>query len=339
MNKKNKKKILMFMPSIEGGGVEKNLFIVSNFLIQKFNQVTLITISKKYKKKFDKYINFVSLSSDVWDKLGRRFKYFLAIVLLIREICKNKDLIVFSFQANIYCIIVCKIFSVKIVSRSNSAPYGWSKNWIKRGIFRFFLNSADKILVNSEQFKKDLKKEFNVNAVCIYNPLNQVEIKKRARKKGKKIFNTRNKIKILNIGRFTDQKDHLTLLKAFREVAKTIKVELLIMGYGTNKKIINNFILNNNLKKAVKVIPFQTNPYKYLKQSDLLVLTSLYEGLPNVLLEAMALKKFIISSNCPTGPKEILLNGKAGFLFNVGDYKRLSDLILYYSKNKRKLSL
>ena len=82
------------------------------------------------------------------------------------------------------------------------------------------------------------------------------------------------------------------------------------MGYGTNKKMINNFILNNNLKKAVKVIPFQTNPYKYLKQSDLLVLTSLYEGLPNVLLEEKKKKKFIISSNCPTGPKEILQNGK-----------------------------
>ena len=50
------------------------------------------------------------------------------------------------------------------------------------------------------------------------------------------------------------------------------------------------------------------------------------------------MKKFIISSNCPTGPREILLGGKAGFLFNVGDYKKLSNLILYYSKNKKKLS-
>ena len=57
------------------------------------------------------------------------------------------------------------------------------------------------------------------------------------------------------------------------------------------------------------------------------MLTSLYEGLPNVLLEAQVLKKFIISSNCPTGPREILLNGKAGSLFKVGDYKKLSDLI------------
>ena len=68
------------------------------------------------------------------------------------------------------------------------------------------------------------------------------------------------------------------------------------------------------------------------------MLSSLFEGLPNVLLEAQVLKKFIISSNCPTGPREILLNGRAGFLFDVGDYKKLSKLILEYSKNKNLLS-
>ena len=75
-----------------------------------------------------------------------------------------------------------------------------------------------------------------------------------------------------------------------------------------------------------------------IKSSDVFILSSLYEGLPNVLLEPQVLKKFIISSDCPTGPREILLNGRAGFLFNVGDYIKLSNLILYYSKNRKSLS-
>ena len=73
-----------------------------------------------------------------------------------------------------------------------------------------------------------------------------------------------------------------------------------------------------------------------MRSSDLFILTSLYEGLPNVLLEALTLKKFIISTNCPTGPKEILLNGKAGNLFRLGDYKTLSKLIIKYKKNRNK---
>ena len=123
------------MPSIEGGGVEKNLFIISNYLASRVKKLSLITISKKYKKRFKKPIRFISPSSETWDKLGRRIKYFLALIFLIREISLDRDVTVFSFQANIYCIIICKIFSVRVISRSNSAPIGWSENSIKKNDF------------------------------------------------------------------------------------------------------------------------------------------------------------------------------------------------------------
>ena len=98
------------------------------------------------------------------------------------------------------------------------------------------------------------------------------------------------------------------------------------------------YIHENKLSKLVQLIDFQNNPFNLIKSSDIFVLTSLYEGSPNVLLESQVLKKFIISSDCPTGPREILLNGKAGFLFEIKDYKRLSKINLDYSKNKKLLS-
>ena len=73
------------MPSIEGGGVEKNLFLVSNYLSEKIRDLRLITISKKYKKKFNKSIKFIFLSSNFWDKLSRRSKYILALILLLKS--------------------------------------------------------------------------------------------------------------------------------------------------------------------------------------------------------------------------------------------------------------
>ena len=75
---------------------------------------------------------------------------------------------------------------------------------------------------------------------------------------------------------------------------------------------------------------------QYLNQCDLFILTSKFEGLPNVLLEAQFLKKFIISTNCPTGPKEILLNGKAGDLINSNNPKVLTNKIINFHKNKKK---
>jgi hypothetical protein len=118
-----KKKLVIFMPSIEGGGVEKNLFIVTNYLTKKINNIALITISKKYKNKFDKSIEFISFKSEIWDRQSRKFKYVLSLLLLLREILKNRNLLVFAFQANIYCIILCKIFKIKIIVRSNSGTY------------------------------------------------------------------------------------------------------------------------------------------------------------------------------------------------------------------------
>ena len=97
------------------------------------------------------------------------------------------------------------------------------------------------------------------------------------------------------------------------------------MGRGELKNNLKEYI-NEKLNKFIKLKNFHNNPFKFLKQCDLFILTSKFEGLPNVLLESIALKKFVISSDCPTGPKEILLNGKGGLLFKVGDYKDLERL-------------
>ena len=253
---------------------------------------------------------------------------------MINEFFKKKEKIVFCFQANIYAILICKLFSVKIIVRSNSAPFGWSNSLIKKKIFKIILPFADKIMVNSYEFKKDLKKEFNVNSVCIYNPLNKKEIIKKSKNKVKKIYKN-NILRIINIGRFTEQKDQLTLLKALNEIKNKITFQAIIIGRGVLKKKLDKYIDENNLNKFIKIKSFVKNPYPYIKQSDIFILTSVYEGLPNVLLEALVLNKFVISSDCRTGPKEILLNGDGGYLFQVGDYKKLSKLILNYKINKK----
>ena len=329
-------KIVVFIPSIEGGGVEKNLFLICNYLSRKVDKLKIITISKKFRKKFSKSIEIITYTSDFFDKLGRRIKYLLSIILLVKEIVKDRNIIVFSFQANIYCIIICKLFSVKVISRSNSAPIGWSKNFIKNFIFRYVLKLSNEVLVNSYQFKNDLKKEFNINARVIYNPLNKKEIIKKSKQKTKKIFNSNKKLRILNIGRLTDQKDQMTFLKSLKLIKNDIDFEASIIGRGNLKKKLQNYINVHDLRKSVRIYDYIENPYPIMKQSNLFILTSKFEGLPNVLLESLVLKKFIISSNCHTGPKEILLNGKGGLLFKVGDYEELAEKIRFFCKNKKK---
>lgn len=325
------------MPSIEGGGVEKNLFLISNFLATKFKDLRLITASHEFKKKF-KNINIIFPGFDLSSK-SRIVKYFFCLYELLKIILKEKNLIIFSFQANLYCILISKLFRKKVIIRSNSSPSGWSNNYIKKKIFKTILKLADTIIVNSNEFQKEIKKKFSVRSVVIYNPLNKQEIIRQANKKVNFPFfdKTKKSLKIINIGRFTDQKDHLTLLKSVNEIKNKIKFKLLIIGRGINLNKINFFIKNNNLENFVKIINFKKNPFPYLKKADLFVLTSVFEGLPNVLLESATLKKFIISTNCPTGPKEILKNGRLGILCKIKDHKNISKEIIRYHKNKKSL--
>jgi len=88
------------------------------------------------------------------------------------------------------------------------------------------------------------------------------------------------------------------------------------------------------LIKNVKIINYKKNPFPYLLKANLFVLSSKYEGLPNILLESMVLKKFIISSNCPTGPSEILKNGKFGLLYKSDKFLDLSKKIIFFYKNR-----
>lgn len=330
------KELIIFMPSIEGGGVEKNLFIISNYLSKKIHNVSLITASKKYKSHFNKEIKFISPGFEFWDNRGRKTKYLVCLIILFFKILLNKKYIVFAFQANIYCIILCKILGVNIITRSNSSPSGWSKNFIKNMIFKNTLKKSNTIIVNSHQFKNELKRKFNVQANLIYNPLDKKNIIFRSNLSKKKYYKKPDSLKIINVGRYVDQKDQITLLKALNEIKNKIKFEAILLGRGTDHNKLNRYIKNNQLDKSIKLVNFKKNPYPIIKQSNLFILTSKFEGLPNVLLEAATLKKFIISSNCPTGPNEILLNGKGGLLYKIGNYKQLSKLILNYNKNKKK---
>ena len=329
-----KKDLLLFIPSIEDGGVEKNFYIIASYLEKKHKSIQLIT-TKKIKRGVFKNIKTINPSINLENLKGRKIKYLFCLLILFKKILFNKNYLVFAFQANLYCIILCKFLNIKVITRSNSSPEGWSKNPIKFYLYKKISSLADTIIVNSVEFKKEFKKKFAINTRCILNPLNKKEILKKSKIKVKKIF-SKNKLKLITVGRLVDQKNQITILKALNKIKEQLDFELIIIGKGNMKNILLNYINENNLQNYIKILKFKKNPYPYIKQSEIFLLSSKFEGLPNVLLESQVLKKYIISSNCPTGPKEILLNGNSGDLFKINDHKKLANLILKFKKNKLK---
>ena len=335
-NLKNKKKLVIFSPAIDRGGVEKNLFLITEFLSRRLPNISLITSNFKDKKKFSKRIKVYTPTKNYLNFKNRLLRNIICSIILLKLISTKEQFSLLSFNANIFATIIAKIFSINVIVRINTSHKKWSTNLIKRSIFKFFLKYPDEVIVNSRELKKEIDKEFKVNSVCIYNPLNRSEILKFIKTK-KNIFGVDKKtLKILFIGRLVDQKDPFTFLKAIKNIPKNIKYKSYIVGSGHLKEKILKFIRENNLSDKLIQVDYTKKAMQYLNQCDLFILSSKFEGLPNVLLEAQFLKKFIISTNCPTGPKEILLNGRAGELIDSNSPKALTQKIINFHKNKKK---
>ena len=336
-NKKNTsiRNLIIFAPFIENGGIEKNLIILTKFLSSKINGIILITWKKEDKKHFNKNIKIITPNNLFLKFHNRSIKNFICLFILVKLFIISKERLVFSFQSNLYVTIIAKLFQIKNIIRI--ANYNWMRSKFKKFIFKLILKLPSKIIVNSNEMKKYLKKDLNINSECIYNPLNPDEINKNKKTKKTHFNKDKEVMKILFLGRFVDQKDPLTFLKGIKDIKKKIKYQALMVGEGYMRKTVDEFIYKNNLNNKIKLIKYNSHPMQYLSQCDLLVLTSKYEGLPNVLLEAQYLKKFIISTDCKTGPKEILNNGKYGNLFRVGDFKGLKKKIedFYYKKKSK----
>ena len=161
-------------------------------------------------------------------------------MLVLKIILCKRNCLVFAFQANIYAVIICYIFNIKIITRSNSSSSGWSQNVIKNFLLSFFLKKASVVIVNSFDFKKELDKKFNINTKVILNPFKFNEIKKKSLKKIKNNFFKKNTLNLISVGRLTEQKDHETFIKAIFLASKKIKIRAIIMGEGYLKNNIKN---------------------------------------------------------------------------------------------------
>jgi glycosyltransferase involved in cell wall biosynthesis len=126
------------------------------------------------------------------------------------------------------------------------------------------------------------------------------------------------------------------MIKAAQATLKEKKIQLLILGKGIQKKTLNFEIKKNKLNNNIRLLGEIKNPFPILLQAKIFILTSRREGMPTALLQAIALKKMVISTNCPSGPKEILSKLNCGYLAEVGSISNIKNGILKGLNNKIK---
>ena len=159
----------------------------------------------------------------------------------------------------------------------------------------------------------------------IYNPFDIEEIREKAEEKIDLNFDY-----IINVGNLTKVKNQALLLKAYSKLDTNL--HLVLVGKGNQETNLKNLAKKLGIEKKVHFLGWQSNPYKYIKNAKLFVLSSNVEGFGNVLVESLILNTPVVSTNCPSGPNEILVDELSQFLAkdNNEDYiKHLNALKIY----------
>ena len=314
----DKKNIAIILPKLSGGGAERVGAAVSQHLAEK-NNVFLIIYD-------DSHIVYPHGGEVLPLHIKGTYNPFVKAINIVRRIHAIKKIkrekqidISFSFLETTNFVNIFSHQQDKVIisvrnytSKSLSGFYGF----LYKAMIKMFYNKASKIIVVSKVAAKDLIENFGIVPdiiQVIYNPYDVERIKKLCVEplpgNEAEIF---RKPVLINVGRLHPQKGQDLLIKIFLEAKKRIHgLHLVILGESNShkqyEKDLRQYIKNNHLSDDISFLGFKENPFKYLARSRLFVFPSRYEGFPNALCEAMACGLPVIASDCPSGPREILV--------------------------------
>lgn len=205
------------------------------------------------------------------------------------------------------------------------------KKRIIKEFCRFSYPLADHIVAVSEAVADDTATHLGLRRDKIavaYNPVFSSEMLSRADEQVEHPFFDQDAPVFISIGRLTEQKDYVSLIRAFAKLCSGQEARLLILGEGEDRQRLEALIQELDLHGGVSLPGFLDNPYAYLKRSDVFVSSSAWEGLPTVVIEALALGKPVVATDCPGGTAEILEGGRYGYLTEVANPEQLAQVML-----------
>ena len=327
-------KVAIFLPSLSGGGAERAMLNLAHGLASRGCAVDLVLAQAKgpYLGGVDEAVRLLDLkASRVLTSLPALTRY------LRRE--KPRALLSALDYANVVALWARRLAGTpqrmavneqNTISRSAQNSARWRHRMIPHLIRRFY-PWADYVIGNSQGVADDLcvlTRLPRERIKLLYNPIVTPEVKGKARVPSKRPwFAAGQPPVVLAVGRLTKQKDFPTLIRAFAQVRRKRPVRLLILGEGPDRRELEALVSELGLKDDVALPGFEENPYAHMSRAALFVLSSRWEGLPTVLVEALYCGAPIIATDCPSGPREILADGRHGALVSVGDVAALAAAI------------
>lgn len=348
------KKLAIFLTDLGGGGAERVMVNLANGFARRNFDVDLLLVKKEgvYLSQLSPAVNLIDLKTQ---------KLLLSVPKLVSYLRRDRpDALLTALEDTNIIAIAARLFakwldrfSINRYSRSspqlivtvhnNLSQEAFSGEGLKRQLVPKFLKwiypFADCVVGVSRGVADDLvqlgvrQRQVRV----IYNPILTANFDQlataelspgRSFKQARAWLTGRDVPVILAAGRLVPQKDFKTLLQAFALASEQRPLRLLLLGEGSEQPALEALVQQLDIASSVIFTGFVDNPLTYMSRADLCVLSSAWEGFGNVLVEAMGVGTPVVSTSCPSGPAEILADGRYGRLVPVGDVPELATAIL-----------
>lgn len=329
-------RVAFLLSTLMGGGLEKVVLNLAQGLVQHNVQLDLVLASAEgdFLSEVPPGVNVVDLQTPIDSRTRQAVKVIGPLVQYLR---REKPDVLISHLASVNVVAIAARFlagiplHLALVEHNLVLPYGTSSQPLPllMHLMRWFYPFADAIVGVSQgiadQFAADLGLKASKIQV-IHNPVVNSHLSTQAQAPlNHPWFQPGEPPVLLAAGRLVTQKDFPTLLYAFAELLKQRPARLLILGEGPLRSRLETLIETLQLSEQVSMPGFASNPYSYMSRAAAFVLSSRWEGLPTVLIEALACGCNVVSTRCPHGPEEILQDGRYGRLVPIGDINALAE--------------
>ncbi|MBR8839661.1 MAG: glycosyltransferase [Stigonema ocellatum SAG 48.90 = DSM 106950] len=332
------KRITFFVPNLHGGGAERVAVNLLKGMVGRDISLDLVLANAegKYLHEVPEKVRVVNLAT------GRVLTAILPLSVYLKR--NRPDALVSHLNhANVVAVLARELAAEKtklILVEHDTLSAGKFKSIRARCVPQFmkwFYPRAEAIVGVSKGVAEDLEFQLGLpkgRVNIIYNPVVDDELMTKAKMPLEHPwFQTDSPPIFLAVGRLTPQKDFSTLIKAFALFRKQRAARLVILGEGESRTELEAMINTLGIIDDVSMPGFVANPFAYMSKSSAFILSSRWEGLGNALIEAMACGCPVISTDCPSGPQEILAGGKYGELVSVGDSVALAKSMLQVLEN------
>lgn len=268
---------------------------------------------------------------------ARTFKLLAPIVRMLR---RNRFDVIFSAEDHLNAVVTLAVYlagsRAKLSVSSRVTPYDTysnrvlSKGWVLKKLNPLLWHRADALTCVSRDMVAQYQAIFGrTKHQAAYNVIVNADLdRKKAEHVDHPWFDDVNIPVVISAGRLAPEKGYPDLIAAMKLVNERMPVRLLMLGEGPLRAELQQLIDAAGLNDRIQLLGFQANPYKYYARSRLFVLSSYLEGLPNVLVEAMACGCAVVSTDCPTGPREVLQDLKVGRLVPMHSPQAMADAVI-----------